>query len=100
MKRKGNLATGERAGLSMHDLILCAFRKEFGDIIIGVDLLNLAHECWATVVVKDKNPKMEKRAQEIEREFGEELGRQLIVLVKVPLKNRLKNWFQISRKFN
>jgi hypothetical protein len=62
MKRKGNVGAGERDGLSMHDLILSVFRKKFGNIIIGVDLLNLAHECWATVAVKDKNPKMERRA--------------------------------------
>ena len=98
MKQKGILIDRGNKKLSLHDLILSAFRKEFGDIIIGVNLQNLAHECWATVVVKDKSLKIERRAQEIEREFGEELGRHISIFIKVPLKNRLKNWFQTFRK--
>jgi hypothetical protein len=76
--------------MSLHDFILSAFRKEFGDTVIGVNLLPLAHECWATVVVKEKSPKIERIAQEMESEFREELGRHISLFIKVPLKNRLK----------
>jgi len=39
MDRKENLSDGEREMMGLHDLILSAFRKEFGDTVIGVNLL-------------------------------------------------------------
>jgi len=92
MKKKENLSNGEREMMSLHDLILSAFRKKFGDAVIGVSLLPLVHECWATVVVKQKTPEIEKMGQEMELEFREELGRHISLFIKVPLKNRLKRF--------
>lgn len=60
-------------------------------MVVGLNLLPLGHECWATVIVKEKNQEIEKMAREIESEFKEELGRQLSIFIKVPLKDRLKN---------
>ncbi len=42
------------------------------------------------MVVKEKNPEIERMAREIESEFRGELGRHISVFIKVPLKNRLK----------
>lgn len=41
MEQKENLSDGEREMMSLHDLILSAFRREFGDTVIGVNLLPL-----------------------------------------------------------
>jgi hypothetical protein len=90
MDQKENLSDGEREMMGLHDFILSAFRKELGDTVIGVNLLPLVHECWATVVVKEKSPEIEKMAREIELEFREELGRHISVFIKVPLKNRIQ----------
>jgi hypothetical protein len=81
----------EKEGIGLHDFILSAFRKKFGNMVVGLNLLPLGHECWATVIVKEKNQEIEKMAREIESEFKEELGRQLSIFIKVPLKDRLKN---------
>lgn len=90
MEQKENLSDGERGVMSLHDLILSAFRREFGDTVIGVNLLPLVHECWATVVVKEKSPEIGGMVREIELEFREELGRHISFFIKVPLKNRIK----------
>lgn len=74
----------------MQGLILTAFRKAFGDTVIAVNLLLRIHECWATVVVKERNPEIEKMAREMELEF-KELDRHISVFIKVPLKNRIRN---------
>ncbi len=76
--------------MSLHGLILSAFRREFGDTVIGVNLLPLVHECWATVIVKERSPEIEGMVGEIEVEFREELGRHISVFIKVPLKNGIK----------
>jgi hypothetical protein len=60
MELRENLSDGERKMMSLHDFILSAFRREFGDTVIGVNLLPLVHECWATVVVKEKSHEIEK----------------------------------------
>jgi len=91
MDQKENLSIGKSEMMGLHDLILSSFRKKFGDIVIGVSLLPLTHECWATVVVKEKSPEIEKMAQEMESEFRDELGRHVSLFIKVPFKNRLKN---------
>ena len=44
MEGKENLSDGEREMLGLHDLILSAFRKKFGDAVIGVNLLPLVRE--------------------------------------------------------
>jgi hypothetical protein len=90
MELRENLSDGEREMMSLHDLILSSFRREFGDTVIGVNLLPLAHECWATVAVKEKSPEIERMAREMESEFREELGRHISVFIKVPLKNRIQ----------
>jgi hypothetical protein len=92
MEQKENLSGGKREMMSLHDLILSAFHREFGDTVIGVNLLPLVHECWATVVVKEKSPEIERMAREMESEFREELGRHISVFIKVPLKNRIKRF--------
>jgi len=61
-------------------------------VVIGLNLLPLGHECWATVIVKEKNPEIEKMAREMESEFREELGRHISIFIKVPLKNRIKRF--------
>lgn len=81
--------------MGLRDLILSAFRRKFANAVIGVNLLHLVHECWATVVVKQKTPEIEKMAREMELEFNEELGRHISLFVKVPLKNRIKNLWKI-----
>ena len=55
----------------MKDLILSVFRKEFGDIVLGVNLLPMLHEHWAKMLVRKKSKEMEKIAQQIEAEFLE-----------------------------
>jgi len=60
MERKRNPGNSEREMLSLQGLVLTAFRKAFGDTVIGVNLLLRIHECWATVVVKERNPEIEK----------------------------------------
>jgi len=81
----------EKEMMNLHDLILSAFRKQFGNAVIGVNLLRLVHECWATVVVKERSPEIEKMAQDLEVEFNEDLDRHISVLTKVSLKNRIRN---------
>jgi len=76
--------------IGFHDFILSAFRKKFGNMVIGLNLLPLGHECWATVVVEEKSPEIESMAREMESEFREDLGRQIRNFIKVPLKNRIK----------
>ena len=95
MEQGKNLGDAEREMMGLHDLILSAFRRKFASVVIGVSLLPLVHECWATVVVKQKTPEIEKMAREMELEFREELGRQISLFVKVPLKNRIKNLWKI-----
>ncbi len=36
MEQRGNLSDGEKEMKGLHDLILSAFRKEFGDTVIWV----------------------------------------------------------------
>jgi len=87
MEQRENLSDGEKEMKGLHDFILSSFRKEFGDKVIEVNLLPLAHECWATVIVKEKNPEIERMTREMESEFREELGRHISLFVKVPLKD-------------
>ena len=95
MEQGKNLGDAEREMMGLHDLILSAFRRKFANAVIGVNLLPLVHECWATVVVKQKTSEIEKMAREMELEFREELGRHISLFVKVPLKNRIKNLWKI-----
>ena len=95
MEQGKNLGDAEREMMGLHGLILSAFRRKFANAVIGVNLLPLVHECWATVVVKQKTPEIEKMAREMELEFREELGRHISLFVKVPLKNRIKNLWKI-----
>ena len=82
----------EKERIGLHDFILPTFRKKFGNMVIGLNLLPLAHECWATVIMEEKNPEIEKMAREMESEFREGLGRQISIFIKVPLKNRIKRF--------
>jgi hypothetical protein len=91
MEQRKNLSTGETEMMGLHDLILSAFRGKFGNAVVGVNLLPLIHECWATVVVKQKTPEIEKMTRDMELELREELGRHISVFIKVPFKNRIKN---------
>ena len=96
MEQGKNLGDAEKEMMGLHDLILSAFRRKFANAVIGVNLLPLVHECWATVVVKQKTPEIEKMAREMELEFREEeLGRHISLSVKVPLKNRIRNLCKI-----
>ena len=86
MKRE-NLSREEQLMLGLHDLILSAFRRHFGDeMIIGVKLTPLAHECGVTVQVKQKTQPMEDLAQELEAEFLEEAGRHVTIFFEQPWK--------------
>jgi hypothetical protein len=78
--------------IGFHDFILSAFRKKFGNMVIGLNLLPLGHECWATIIMKEKNEEIEKMAREMESEFREELGLHISIFIKVPLKNRIKRF--------
>ena len=71
MELRENLSNGEREMMSLHDLILSAFRREFGDTVIGVNLLPLVHECWATVVVKEKSPEIGIKNRDTSRILAE-----------------------------
>ena len=90
MEQKEGLKNIGKERIGLHDFILSAFRKKFGNIVIGLNLLPLGHECWATIIVEEKNEEIEKMAREMESEFREELGRQISIFIKVPLKNRIK----------
>ena len=95
MEQRRNLGDAKKEMMGLQDLILSAFRRKFANAVIGVNLLPLVNECWATVVVKQKTPEIEKMAREMELEFREELGRNISLSVKVPLKNRIKNLWKI-----
>ena len=87
-----NLSREEQSMLALHDLILSAFREHFGEeTIIGVNLTPLVHECWITVLVKQKTEEMVDFANELEREFLEELGRHVAIFVKQPWKVTVAN---------
>jgi len=87
-----NLSREEQPLLGLHDLILSAFRRHFGEeMIIGVKLTPLAHECGVTVQVKQKTQPMEDLAQEIEAEFLEEAGRHVAIFFEQPWKVRVAN---------
>lgn len=76
----------------MLDLILSAFREEFGDTVIEVKRLPMIHELWVKVVVKTKTKEMEELAREIEKEM-DELGRHVTIFIKKQRwKPRLLGW--------
>jgi len=78
---------------SLHDLVLSAFEEDFGEKVGEVKLTPLAHECWVTVFVEEKDPEMEELAEGIEKEFRE-LGRIVTVFVKRPWKLALSEWLK------
>ena len=87
-----NLSREEQPLLGLHDLILSAFRRHFGDeMIIGVKLTPLAHECGVTVQVKQKTQPMEDLAQELESELLEEADRHVAIFVQQPWKATVAN---------
>ena len=87
-----NLSREEQPLLGLHDLILSAFRRHFGEeMIIGVKLTPLVGECWITVQVKQKTQPMEDLAQELEAEFLEEAGRHVAIFFEQPWKVRVAN---------
>jgi len=90
--KRENLSREEQLMLGLHDLILSAFRRHFGDeMIIGVKLTPLAHECGVTVQVKQKTQPMEDLAQELEAEFLEEAGRHVTIFFEQPWKVTIAN---------
>ena len=87
-----NLSREDRSMLGLHDLVLSAFRRHFGEeMIIGVKLTPLAHECGVTVQVKQKTQPMEDLAQELESELLEEAGRHVAIFFEQPWKVRVAN---------
>ena len=84
------LSPDEQSMLALHDLILNAFRERFGETIIGVNLLPLVSECWITVLVKRKTQEMFDLAEEIEREFMEDFGKQIVIFFKRPWRERIR----------
>ena len=87
-----NLSREEQPLFGLHDLVLSAFRRHFGEeMIIGVKLTPLSGECWITVRVKQKTKPMEDLAQELEAEFLEEAGRHVAIFFEQPWKVRVAN---------
>jgi len=87
-----NLSREEQPLLGLHDLILSAFRRHFGEeMIIGVKLTPLFGECWITMQVKQRTQLMEDLAQELEAEFLEEAGRHIAIFFEQPWKVRVAN---------
>jgi hypothetical protein len=87
-----NLSREDQPMLGLHDLILSAFRRHFGEeMIIGVKLTPLVFECWITVQVKQKTQPMEDLAQELVAEFLEEAGRHVAIFFEQPWKVRVAN---------
>jgi len=85
-------STLRRGVLFLLDLILSAFREEFGDTVIEVKRLPMIHELWVKVVVKTKTKEMEELAREIEKEM-DELGRHVTIFIKKQRwKPRLLGW--------
>lgn len=90
MDQKGGQKNTGKERIGLYDFILSAFLKKFGNMVIGLNLLPFGHECWATIIMKEKNEEIEKMAREMESEFREELGRHISIFIKVPLRNRIK----------
>jgi len=86
------LTPGEKSILSLHYFILSVFEERFGkEAIIGVNLTPLVTESWITVLVNQRTQGMVDLANEIEREFSEDLGRHVHIFVKRPWKAIIRN---------
>lgn len=78
--------------LSLHNFILCVFEEHFGkEAIIGINVTPLVNESWITVLVNQRTQGMVDLADEIEREFSEDLGRHVHIFVKRPWKAIIRN---------